>query len=196
MKKSKQILVFAAVLIMFLLLLKWNEKIDDKKEEFATNQTTEENEQEAIQTTAEISFFQEDALDFLSENMVEHVEEVCSLYVKTEGEEGVSCAVILSNVLSLSKHTYRFFLQTNESQNNLYQVIVNEKEMMVDIERYDASIDNIESYGGVGYGDNIEAIYIYGDGTNEDELTERELTLDEEMQAKDEALRNGDQEGE
>lgn len=129
-------------------------------------------------------YFQEEYLSFLTDNEKEHFKKEFSGFLKLHGKrEDATCCVILGNVTALSEKTRMFYVQTNEPSGNLYQVIVNTEQGFWEMESYEGEITDIEVYGGVREGDNIERIYIY---ENPEADVEIEIpTLEEEQEAKE-----------
>ena len=165
----------------------------EKKKAFGTVGESQEERQaeEELSGTGELLFFQEEILSFLSVRMRDEFKAEFSETAARQEEKGITCCVVLKNITALSGHTYRFYVQTNESENNLYQIIINESADMIDIEKIDYLIPEIESYGGVLPGDTIERIYVYGTGINQAPESRESVTLEEETEAKEKEYQEG-----
>ena len=156
------------------------ERLEEVKKETATEQ------KEKIKETEEISvkFFQEDVLSFLPETMREVLKKELEKQFKVLGKSEIFYCVFLKNVTALSSRTYQLFVQTDEPEHNLYQVLINANAEMIDIEKYQGEIADIEAYGGAEYGDMITRIYVYGLEKDAGKETDT-VTLEEEMEAKE-----------
>lgn len=163
MKEKKFIIVLIVAAAIILIVGGYTgQKVLDKAETSKKQEKIEQTikEENVVEPEERFLFFQEEVLDFLSESFQTQLKKEFSNMIEREGDPGTTCCVVLSNVQPLSSSTYQIFVQTNESENNLYQIIVNESEGMLDMEAYNQSIPEIETYGGVGYGDTIERIYL------------------------------------
>lgn len=164
MGRQKKVMIFAGIILLAVGIIALSFYFGNQEQEEWHRQGTAQREEQVEEPDTEITeltFFQEEFLDVFSKSFREEIKEKFSDEIELNGDPGTSCCVVLSNVEPLSGHTYQLFIQTNEAENNLYQVLANESEDMIDIELYKMDIPEIEKYGGVGYGDTIERIYIY-----------------------------------
>lgn len=164
MSRQKKVVIFAGIILLAvgIIALSFYFGNQEKEERHRQEKTQREEQAEEPDTEiTELTFFQEESLEVFSKSFRKEIKEKFSDEIELNGDPGTSCCVVLSNVEPLSSHTYQLFIQTNEAENNLYQVLANESEDMIDIELYKMDIPEIEKYGGVGYGDTIERIYIY-----------------------------------
>lgn len=159
--KNKKVIFWIAVMVISGGIIVLSFLISREKKEVETARESAAALKQEAQSEG-LVFFQEEVLTkIFTEAIVGRIKEDFTNEILLNGDPGTSCCVVLSNTAKLSDSTWRIFLQTNEAENNLYQVLVNVAADMIDISEYDRDIPGIEEAGGVTYGDNIERIYIY-----------------------------------
>lgn len=132
-------------------------------------------------------FFGKEHLLFLQESGKESFCRTFETYLRNNGRKA-SCCVILSNITPLSERTTMFYIQTNESAGNIYQILLNPVEDFCEITPYAGELADIEVYGGAGEGDTIERIYLYKNPEADKKIEVEMPTLEEETAAKEKEM--------